>query len=200
MKIILSEAQFKRLSEDVGEKYAEKKFGIKPEFADFEDKFKKYSLEKEEEDIIFKSDEITIIKNPKNLANINPSVRGIIDKNGNLYTEMTPKVIHKTIIAIVESVLNRKLNPSTNWVVKPPEDFITVQRDKNTNTYKIGESNYTMRPPEARKHAIGKKYSWDQVPNKEEVEPIFNEFLNKAKNKNPKINFSNEIISTWEQI
>lgn len=199
MKIILTEHQYKKLTEDVGEKYAERAFGIKPEFSDFDDKYKKISIEKEKEEIIFQSDEVVIIKNPKSLNNIGPSVRGIIDKEGNLYVELRSKLIHKSIIAIVESKLNHKLRPVTDWQLKLPIDFITVQRNKETNIFELGESNYVMRPIEQRKNIKDKFSFWEQIPSREEAEPIFNEFLNKANAKNSKINFSNKIISSWDQ-
>jgi hypothetical protein len=197
IKII--QQQINNISEDVGEKYAEKVFGIKPEFSEFEEKFKKLSLKKEKEDIIFQFDDVIIIKNPKTLNNIGPSVRGIIDKHGNLYTEMNSKIIHKTLISIIGNVLNYRLKPITNWHITLPIDFITVQRDKNTNTFQLGESNFTMRTENEREESKRMGYNWSNVPNREEAEPIFNDFLNKAKIKNPKINFSNKLISSWDQ-
>jgi len=191
MKIILIEQQFKKIIEGIGDIYAYNKFKIEPEFSEFE---RKYLENIEKPEIVFRNSEITIIKNPKTLKNIGPYVRGIIDNDGNLYTEQKMKVIHKTILAILE--YKKILNIEKYWQVKLPTDFITVQRIGKSNTYAIGESSYPMRTPEERVATSHLKTDWNGIPKYEDAYPIFKEFIDKAKLKNPDINFINEIIET----
>lgn len=166
------------LLEDVGAKYAEKEFHIPSEFAEFDKQYKrKYNNMNQE--IIYKDNRgLIILKNPNSLEYIEPNVRGIIDNKGNLFVEQESATTHIPMIGILCDLGIIK-DIDNNWWIKPPTNFITVQR-KN-NEIKIGESN-----------------AW-YSDNKPKSTRIFQEFLNKAKEKNPNIDFVNQIIySPWE--
>jgi len=199
MKVILTEKQYKMcLLEDVGEKYAEKAFNIKPEFSDFEDRYQKHQAKENREEIIFDNGAIVIIKNPKSLDNIGPRVRGVVDKDGNLYTEQKAKVIHHTIIEILKmkGILTANYN---DWALELPTEFITVQRNKGTNEYEIGESHYPMRLTFERKgRKIRGHILWDDMPSYDYSEPIFNKFIQKANQKNSRIKFINRLTRNWD--
>lgn len=180
----------KEVSEDVGEKYAEKAFNIKPEFSDFENRFQKYQVDKNKEEIIYNDGELVIIKNPKTLKHIGPSVRGIIDRDGNLYTEQESKCIHDKLLNILSSKGLLEYEDGEYWEPELPEEFITVQRYNNTSEYEVGESHYPMRLPDERTNT---HIRWADIENYEDAKPIFQYFIDKANRKNPHIKFINEI-------
>jgi hypothetical protein len=193
MKLILTEEQYKlclsQISEDVGEKYAEKAFNIKPEFSDFETKYQKHQANENKDEIIYNNGNIVIIKNPKSLEYIGPSVRGIIDRKGNLYTEQTSKCIHRKLIKILVSkgLLNYE---DDEWRDVLPTEFITVQRYNDTNEYEVGESHYPMRSTDERDNSL---LWWEKIPNYEDAKPVFQRFIDLANRKNPHIKFINEM-------
>ncbi|MFW6247141.1 MAG: CCA tRNA nucleotidyltransferase [bacterium] len=115
---------------------------------------------------------LTIVKNPKNLSNFGANVRGVIDKEGNLFLEVQPKVIHRDLITIL-SYLGH-INNQEYWHVNVPEEFLTVVRDGKTNKIFLGESNEFL------------EKSSDKF--KESFIAVI-KFLNKARIKNPKFTF-----------
>jgi hypothetical protein len=164
------------LFEGIGDKYAEKRFGIESDFADFD---KKYNTAINSSNIIYRNtnyrifgDTLIVLKNPKNLNNIGSWVRGIVIDNGDLYIEQEPITIHDRILKILNDLNIVKYTNYMDWVQNKnidKENFISVQRDSNTNTIKLGESHHSK---------------------KIKAEP----FLEKTRIKNPQINFINEII------
>ena len=125
----------KKLAEGVGDAYAEKRFGIPNEFNNFDKRFKM----KKEEDIIGYVNETPILKNPQSLQNIPTNAKGLIDKEGNMYFCDPKKAIHWQMI---EVLVDKNIIPLiNNWNVITPIDFLTVQRQGDTNTIAVGESN-----------------------------------------------------------
>jgi hypothetical protein len=179
--------------EDVADKFLYKKYKIPKKFTDFEKKYKSYLLSKNEEIIICKSDflkiEFKIIKNPSNLKNIGSWVRGIIDKKGNLYVEETVKSLHTIIIECLYD-MGYIEDEDDLWHLELPKNFITIQRYNGSNEFYLGESNETMSLK--RKEKYPDRYS--HLPPHEEVKNEFQKFLDKAKLKNPKYEFLNELI------
>ena len=163
----------KKYEEFILEDVAERRFKLDPEFSDFDKQYKRMK-NIEDQEIVYKDRKVVIIKNPKKLDNIAPSARGIIDYNGNLFIEQDSTLIHSKIVLILEKL--GIIKTDKNLVNGYHINFITIQRQGDTNTIKIGESE----------EFYGKfiKILNDYQP-----------FLNKAKIKNPHINFKNEFIN-----
>lgn len=174
-------------SEGVGDKYLSNRYIIAPEFSDFEHKYKSYKNIKNKEEIIFNDGKgFILIKNPKSLKNIGNGVRGVIDTNGNLYVEQKSIKTHDPILkTLLKLGLINKYDEL--WPRKIPVGFISVQRWEDDNLFLISESYYTLRPEDERDYSI--KNFWGEIDKEKDVEPFFKEFLNKAKLKNPNINF-----------
>jgi len=166
--------RFKELLEDVGDKYAEKKFNIPPKFTEF-DKLYRRKYNNIGQEVVYKDKEegLIILKNPGTLDSVGPGVRGIIDTKGNFFVEQESTLTHNPIINILWKLGIIK-SPDESWHIKPPNNFITVQR--RGDEIKIGESN-----------------SWydHNIPNSI---LIFQDFLDKAKKKNPGIIFINKSV------
>ena len=181
------------IEEGVGDKYFEKKTGANPEFADFEQKYKEKKIKDEQENIVYQDKNLTIIANPKSLKNIGRNVRGIIDRNGNLYVEAQSYTTHDDmIIKLSQKGLIKHID---DWHLVLPTDFITVIRYGDTNKFYLGESNESMTPDDDR-FDDSRKYlgKWYTVPSYMQSYKIFQAFLNNAKQKNPKIEFINEMV------
>jgi hypothetical protein len=181
----------KWIKEGVGDKYLTNNFPINPEFYDFEKKYKSYKSIENKEDIIFNDGKgLIIIKNPKSLKNFGNSVRGIIDNKGNLYLEQFSVITHDEMLKILIK-LGLINNYDEYWHRKRPIGFISIQREKDQNLFLISESYLTMKPEDKRNY---KHRFWLEIPKLEEVKPIFQKFLDKAKIKNPKLIFENKQI------
>lgn len=181
--------------EGVADVAAEKQFGIEPPHRGFEDKFNR----EEKEDVVFVSSisDLVIIRNPKSLNNIWGYVRGVIDPEGNLYTEQKTAGIHFDMLYALNDL--GLVEDEADWDSKLPTNFVTVQRYKRTNKYCLGESNYSMYQTELRPNLeLEHSAFWDKIPTLEEAEPVYRRFLNKAKQKNPTIDFINEPIQHYE--
>jgi hypothetical protein len=123
-----------------------------------------------------------LIKNPSNLNNIGNSVRGVILSNGDLYLESFSEKIHYDLLRILANLHVLPENPKKNWSRKLPQEsgFLTVQRYKTSPYISIGESNML----------IYEKGNYNKLI------PYYKIFLDKAKTKNPAINFSDKLVGT----
>lgn len=79
-----------KILEGVGDKYAEKAFGIKTKFSDFEQIYNQTLAKQKESPIAevtnyYKTKKTYIFKNPKSLKGFDNEVRAIGDIDGNLY-------------------------------------------------------------------------------------------------------------------
>ena len=168
-------------NEGVGDKFVEKKYGMKSEFDDFE---KQYQLNIENNKLIVVGD-IELAVNPKSLNGINANVRGVVDTNGNLYIEQTQDNLHYKLI----DVLVRKgiIGNQNDWEYDIPKNFITIIRDGNSNIFYLGESNKQMMLSDRTQNM----WYWENIADYNDVKPVFQNFLDKAKTKNPKYNFMN---------
>jgi len=198
----INNLEFTALTEDdsgsgVGDKYAEKRFGVKPEFGNFEDEFNK-TKSAEENQVIYRhpTEDWQIIKNPRTLTYIGPDVRGVIDKEGNLFVEQQSQFIHKVMVDALndKGFLNKDFYVALDEYI--PTDYLTVQRDGSTNDILVGESNDAMQDDE-QMHGDWRESL--KVPEKEEVIPYFQKFLDAAKRRNPGINFINEHIAVYRR-
>jgi tRNA nucleotidyltransferase/poly(A) polymerase/GNAT superfamily N-acetyltransferase len=180
----------KFLSEDVADTYGQQKFGLELPHKGFEDKFNR----EEKEDVVFVSpvSDLVIIRNPKSLNDIGNDVRGIIDPEGNLYTEQRNAGIHFDMLYELNKL--GLVVDEEDWDAKLPTNFVTVQRYGKTNKYCLGESNYPMY--NNMTHRIGSAY-WEKMPTFEQATPVYQRFLDKAKQKNPSIEFINEPINYY---
>jgi hypothetical protein len=175
-------------NEGVGDKYAEKKFGVEPEFSDFE---KRYASKQnvEQEEVVYQDNELILIKNPKSLEHIGSNVRGVVDKEGNLYVEQEVGNIHEDILKILNSL--NLIRYQNNWERKIPSNYITVQRYYNTDLFYLGESNETMLPDEDR-------FEDHNAARYVDAKPVFQQFIHRAKQKNPKIKFINDMLTVYQ--
>ena len=172
--------EFGSVNDGIGDKYAEKKFGIEPEFDDFEKKYdKKKSIEQNQ---VVYNREFVIIKNPENLNNFGDNIRGVIDTEGNLYIEQRSTVIHQDIIEQLRELGLLKMSYMYSIGEILPSEYITVQRFNKTNKILIGESNHQMR-------LYNRLY--------DKAVPVFQKFMDAAKHKNPKIDFVNQYYNDY---
>lgn len=182
-------------NEGIGDKYVEKKYGIEPEFANFEKDFK---AKQSEENIIYKDDKgWGIVKNPPSLTNLGNAVRGVITKDGDLYLELYSEKIHVNIVDVLyeKGIVSKNFFDALDDYL--PDEYLTVQREGGTNDILVGESNDAMQDDEQMfsnwREPLG-------VPDKEEVIPYFQKFMDAAKRKNPGINFINEHIAVHRRV
>lgn len=161
-------------SEGVADKYAEKAFHIPDEQTQFNISYQN----RKSGGGVARVKGVTILKNPETLENFPKGIRGVIDKEGNLYiaTDIA-SVIHVDILQALKEKGLIKSKP-TGWEVMeetPNIDFITVQRIWDKNKFAIGESYVLPRPKyeEERKEAL----------------KFFEPFLEKAKKINPQYDF-----------
>jgi len=168
------------LLEDVGDKYAEKRFNIPQKFTEFDKQYRR-RYNNIGQEVVYKDKEkdLIILKNPGTLDSIGPGARGIIDIKGNFFIEQESTITHNPIINILWGLGILK-SPDEAWHMKPPNNFITVQR--RGDDVKLGESN-----------------SWYDSHKPKSIK-IFQEFLDKAKKKNPGITFTNKLVfSPWQK-
>jgi tRNA nucleotidyltransferase/poly(A) polymerase len=177
-------------NEGVGDKYAEKRFGIDQEFSNFDKQYGAYKNSASEE-IVYRDSRVTIIKNPKSLKHIGSNVRGVIDTDGNLYVEEEVAAIHEQLVRILSKLGLIKYDG--DWGRDIPKYFITVQRYYETNYFYLGESNEVLVPDYDR-------YDDNGLPSADEAIPVFRQFLNKAKSKNPDIKFFDQMLNQYESI
>jgi len=171
--------------EGVGDKFFQSKTGRPDDFNDFEKNFALKQSKESNYEIFYKrnSDNWTIIKNPNSLKNFAPSVRGVISQNGDLYLELIPNgTIHNDIIDVLKEMGVLSASIKKNWGSKIPQEsgFLTVQKYRNYPIIAIGESNRLI---------------YD-INNYNNLINYYNEFLNKAKSKNPNINFVNKLVGS----
>jgi tRNA nucleotidyltransferase/poly(A) polymerase len=191
-KFIQDHSDKKKVHEGVADVAADKQFGIQQPHAGFEDKFNR---EENEEDVVFAGDTdgMIIIRNPKSWKNIYGYVRGIIDPEGNLYIQQKPVGIHFEMLEELNKL--GLVDNEADWDEKLPTNFLTVQRYLRSNKILLGESN-APRYPEPRDP---NSMFWSKIPPVEVAIPYYQAFLDKAKKKNPSMDFINEIISTYRK-
>ena len=176
------------IDEGVADVAAEKMFNVSNPDAEFNDRFNR---EQDSEDIVYNNPEngLVIIKNPKSWKNIWGDVRGVIDREGNLYTEQKSVVIHFELLYALNSL--GVIENEEHWDKTPPTNFLTVQRYKRDNIILVGESNAPLYPEEKRNF---RSSYWETVPKREEALPYYEKFLSLAKEKNPTMEFIAESI------
>lgn len=164
--------------EGVGDKYLEKKYNIPDEFNDFNKKYMGTKIDKNK--VIVEKGDWKLIKNPESLENLDKSVRGVITKDGNLYVESYSEIIHNDILKILADKNIIPFVPKKDWGRKLPEEsgFLTVQRYKDSPYMAIGESNRLLYDEDDYNKYI------------EHYKPL----LNKARAKNPDINFVDKLV------
>jgi hypothetical protein len=162
-------------SEGVADVYAEKKFKIPREFTDFERGYRYHQLINNKEELIDDGDNI-LVKNPKDINAIDEWVRGVIDKDGNLFIEKEYNTTHTFILNILIKKGYIDDNFNRWWTDEEPSEFVCVMREEHTKKLLLSES-----------------YSTYFI---EENKNIFKEFTNKCKSKNPKWRFILESIKT----
>ena len=189
------------IEEGVGDKYVERKYHMQPEFDDFEQLYRNKLSTEGHDEVVYddtnKGGTLRIIKNPKSLNSVGADVRGVIDREGNFYTEQ--RVSGKVHVAILGVLEDLDLIPEDwDWGEHLPTDFITVQRSKDENAILLSEKTEMMTPPEERDPEYYGAGYWESFPSYEEAYPEFQKFIDRAKAKNPSINFINANIVYYE--
>lgn len=173
------------IKEAAGEKTAEyiyQKHGIEPEFSNVEKQYGAQQLLQNKNEIIYEDGKWKLIKNPSTLQNIGAIARGVITANGDLYIESYGgDKIHHDILTILGEKNILPTTPKKNWGSQLPQQsgFLTVQRYKNSPYIAIGESN---------------KLIYNELGYNQQIK-YYDEFLNKAKAKNPNITFINKLVN-----
>lgn len=173
------------INEAAGEKkaeYLQQKFGVKPEFQNFEKQYSSQQLRQNNDQIIYEEGNWKLIKNPSSLQNIGDNARGVILNNGDYYTESYGgDKIHHDILKILGEKHIIPTIPKKNWSRQLPQEsgFLTVQRYQNSPYIAIGESN---------------KLIYNELDYNQKIK-FYDEFLNKAKSINPNINFINKLVN-----
>jgi hypothetical protein len=80
-----------------------------------------------------------LYKNPADLSNCKPYLRGVILKNGDFYY-INEDVVHTIIVNVLVDFNLMSKNSSRKWWEKPPKEFLCVARSWNTNEIYISES------------------------------------------------------------
>jgi tRNA nucleotidyltransferase/poly(A) polymerase len=135
-------------------------------------------LDYENEDF---NDPIEVFKNPKTVKNLKPDIRGVIDSTtGDFYVANARNFMHATL----NQWLNDKfgLNFATDFydIYQNPFKIVPVQRDENTNVFKLGE-------------LFSDTYDTEEM---EKIMPQIQKVFEMAKVKNPTVEFSTELIDT----
>jgi len=191
---------FTEISEGVADVYGEKKFGLPNEPQEQENRALILSVK--DYDIILKPTEgyppkelFKLIKNPSSPNNVINNARGLIDKNGNLYFNSGHDVSHEFIINFLENL--NIINYDRRWNAHLPDDFLTIQRYKDTNIIAVGESNLFAYPIDSQYYRNAQKY---KSFTEEEKNNAINYFFIKAKEKNPSFKFVNQIIRFYKPV
>jgi hypothetical protein len=157
MILLITEQQLKKITEGVGDKYLEKNFGFKPEFAEFE---KKYNEQQILETPISYIKNVPIYKNPKSLNLFDANVRAIADNEGNLYVALHDGDFYHGMMGYTIGLVN-----TYTKIYSSLDNFILLHRVRNTNSFGLSDSNI--------------KEIW-------KYEPKYLEIINKIKSKLPK--------------
>ena len=83
-----------------------------------------------------------------------------------------------------------------DWDVRLPHNFVTVQRYLRSNKILLGESNFSMIPDKERP-TLSK--TWQAIPTYEEAKPVYQRFLDRAKQKTPVFEFINEPLQRYKK-
>ena len=189
----------------IGTQYLKNKgVNIEDDITMFNKLYKTYSAIRGEEEVLkigIDRKAFIIIKNPRTLKNIEANVRGIIDKEGNIYVEQSQEILHNAIISGLER-LNIIKDVDWWWKLLPTE-FVTIQRYGDENLFLLGESNDPMTPDDERYYKYPGnskklKQRYVDVPKFKTAEPVFLEFIKKARIKNPEIKFKNILIDYYD--
>jgi len=171
------------IEEGVADKFMSSKFAVPDEFDEFEKTYARQQR-KRDENVVWTDPNIKgwqIIKNPSSLKILAKGVRGVISPNGDLYMENFSKgTIHNYILEILYKIGELEGKKPNGWSKLTPQEsgFLTVQRFKDTDYICIGESN----------SVIYKEDDWRRLL------PQYEEFLNRARKKNPELNISNKLV------
>jgi hypothetical protein len=179
-------------NEGVSDVAAEKQFGIQQPHQGFEDKFAR----DQQEDVVYTdpNSDLVIIRNPKRLDSIFGYARGVIDTIGNLYIEQRPTGIHFDVLYALNKL--GLVEDEEDWDVRLPHNFVTVQRYLRSNKILLGESNFAMIPDKERP-TLSK--TWQAIPTYEEAKPVYQRFLDRAKQKTPVFEFINEPLQRYKK-
>ncbi|GAG86117.1 unnamed protein product, partial [marine sediment metagenome] len=131
------------MEEGVGDKFLQNR-GVMP---DKEQEFNRGYDIKQREEIVgdltkIRTEPNYIVKNPKNIKSFDCEVRGIIDIDGNIYVHTKHYEDYTTHENMLDVLYDLNIfKKEHNWHQSPPKTFLTVQREKCTNNFLIGESN-----------------------------------------------------------
>jgi len=175
----IKESYYPRLFEDVIDKARERMFYMRsdePEPVEERDKV----VAKFEREL----GDVSVIKNPAKVKNLAEDIRGVIDKEGNLYVPSQNWGSHTDILRALEKV--GIIEAQQSWWNKLPKTFVTVQRlyaKTNKDVFVIGESVEALNNEDE-----GYREKW-ALPDIETCRDVFRPFIEKARKKNPNFKF-----------
>ena len=83
---------------------------------------------------------VEAFKNPKSIKNLIPNIRGFIDaKTGDLFVINGARYFHNDIVDWVNKKLSARFPKDYGLIYKSPDIIIPVQREGNTDVFKLGE-------------------------------------------------------------
>lgn len=173
----IKESYYPRLFEDVMDKARERMFHIstdEPEYVDEKDKVvAQFSLDS--------GGTISVLKNPSNLEEYSGNVRGVIDREGNLYIPTKNFGTHSDILFALKN--KGIIEYQESWWNKLPEDFVTVQKVYEKDAFLLGESN---EPLNNEDESYREKWG---LPSIEAARKAYKRFIVAARKKNPSLKF-----------
>jgi len=176
----------KLVRESLADKFTEKDphlAGVPREFGEFEKKYKSQQQKiSGNGEVFYKEGNLEIIKNPQSLKEFAKNVRGVIVFSGDLFIELHTGAIHNDIIKILQdkNIISKDVKKNWGNILPIEPNFITVQRNKDSNIIAIGESNRIL-------------YIKD---NYEKYIKYYIPYLEKAKINCKNIEFSKKLIGT----
>jgi len=205
-------------AEGVGDKYLVNKYPH--QFTDPDADLNK-ELAIQNNEIVGESNGVKIIKNPKNLKDLDSFIRGIVTLNGDLYVESEAKLTHFDLYNFLKDkhiipTLNDDIYYNFEWIIPTIIGGISVIRLKDSNEFVLGASNIdynNIRKDldypyiEMMNHIFKKLKIQKNFKNIDDLVIYFKNFLNeikvifaKAQIKNPKIKFSTKNIYSYHDV
>jgi tRNA nucleotidyltransferase/poly(A) polymerase len=131
--------------EGVGDKYAEKKFGIPNSDNEYESKYNAHKQSTLEQPAAYvrstnhvynTRENVGIYKNPKSLSNFEPATRAIADYDGNIYVaQKNGSFVHENMA--------KALRIGGNDIYDHMDKFLLLNRVDNTNSFGLGDTSFS---------------------------------------------------------
>lgn len=163
-------------NEGVGDRYAEKAFGIPANDDQFEKEFS--NTRKIDEEPVAYVDNTPIYKNPKSLNSFDSYVRAISDSNGDLYVAKTDGgFVHDDMA----NEITRNCSKRTRKIYRELDKYLLLRRIASTNSFGLSDTNAA--------YVRGHIYDDDGVTLEVRAENMI-DLINAVGRKNPQYKFN----------